>query len=187
MAALDRTGQGKFDTRLPEHGPAELARLAHAFNGMAAQLDRAVADNVRLNQEQAVARAITQRLEADRCAIARELHDELGQSITAVAALAGAILQRSASSPKISHSAEVIREVASRMHDDVRALLTRLRPPLHDQRQTLDDAIRGYLAAWHQRHPGIELVTELFAGPQALPDDITLAALRVARSTAPYR
>ena len=42
-----------------------------AFNGMAAQLDRAVADNVRLNQEQAVARTITQRLEADRCAIAR--------------------------------------------------------------------------------------------------------------------
>lgn len=183
MAALDRTGQGNFDTRLPEHGPAELARLAHAFNGMAAQLDRAVADNVRLNQEQAVAQAITQRLEADRCAIARELHDELGQSITAVAALAGAILQRSASSPEISHSAQVIREVASRMHGDVRALLTRLRPPLHDRRQTLDDAIRGYLAAWHQRHPDIELATELFAGPHPLPDDITLATLRVVQES----
>lgn len=62
-------------------------------------------------------------------AIARELHDELGQSITAVAALAGAIVQRCTDNPAVSKSAEVIRDVASRMHDDVRALLTRLRPP----------------------------------------------------------
>ena len=38
--------------------------------------------------------------EADRLAIARDLHDELGQSITAVAALAGAIVQRSTDTPR---------------------------------------------------------------------------------------
>jgi two-component system sensor histidine kinase UhpB len=40
MAALDRTGQGNFDTRLPTDGPAELARLGHAFNGMASASTR---------------------------------------------------------------------------------------------------------------------------------------------------
>ena len=164
---------------------SELACLARAFNGMAARLDEAVAENVRLSHAQAVAQTLTERLEADRRAIARELHDELGQSITAVAALAGAIVQRSSTEPAIRQSAEVIREVASRMHDDVRALLTRLRPPIPGPapRQSLDDAVAGYLAVWQERHPGIQLATELFAGPQALPDDVTLAALRVVQES----
>ncbi len=183
MAALDRTGRGDFDTRLPEHGPAELARLAGAFNGMAARLQRSVADNVRLSHEQAVAHAIAERLEADRCAIARELHDELGQSITAVAALAGAIAQRSGSEAAIHRSAAAIGEVATGMHDAVRALLTRLRPPRRGPQETLADALRSYLTAWQTRHPDIELTTELFSGPHPLPDDITLAALRVVQES----
>ncbi|WP_398308983.1 HAMP domain-containing protein [Zoogloea sp.] len=183
MAALDRTGQGNFDTRLPTDGPAELARLGHAFNGMAQRLNEAVVENVRLTHEQAVARAITERLEADRLAIARDLHDELGQSITAVAALAGAIVQRSADTPQIHQSAEVIRDVASRMQGDVRALLTRLRPPGSSPRETLDDAVRSYLTSWSRHHADIELSTELFAGPQPLPDDITLATLRIVQES----
>ena len=183
MAALDRTGQGNFDTRLPTDGPAELARLGNAFNGMARRLSEAVSENVRLSHEQAVARAVTERLEADRLAIARDLHDELGQSITAVAALAGAIVQRSTDTPQIRQSAEVIRDVASRMQGDVRALLSRLRPPGRGPRETLDDALRSYLASWSDRHGDIELSTELFAGPQPLPDDITLATLRIVQES----
>lgn len=183
MAALDRTGQGNFDTRLPVDGPPELAHLAEAFNSMALRLDQAVAENVRLSHEQAVARAVTERLEADRTAIARDLHDELGQSITAVAALAGAIVQRTEHTPDIRQSAEVIRDVASRMQGDVRALLTRLRPPRSGPQETLDDAVRSYLSAWSQRHNDIELATELFAGPSPLPDEVTLTALRVVQES----
>jgi two-component system sensor histidine kinase UhpB len=148
MAALDRTGQGNFDTRLPETAPPSSPASPRPSTAWPASLDQAVAENVRLTQQQAVARTITERLEADRRAIARELHDELGQSITAVAALAGAIVQRSTDNPAVSQSAEVIRDVASRMQGDVRALLTRLRPPTAGSRETLDDAVRSYLAAW---------------------------------------
>ncbi|MDD3353497.1 histidine kinase [Zoogloea sp.] len=183
MAALDRTGQGCFDTRLPENGPPELARVAAAFNGMAIRLTQAVADNARLAQDQAIARTITERLEADRQAIARDLHDELGQSITAVAALAGAIVQRTADNPALRHSAEVIRDVASRMQGDVRALLTRLHPPARNREDTLDDAVRSYLNTWNQRHPDITLQTELFAGPQPLPDELTLTTLRIVQES----
>ena len=183
MAALDRAGEGNFDTRLPVDGPIELAHLAEAFNSMALRLERAVAENVRLNHEQALARTVTERLEADRKAIARELHDELGQSITAVAALAGAIVQRSDNTPAIRQSAEVIRDVTSRMQGDVRALLTRLRPPRSGPQETLDDAVRSYLAAWSQRHTDVQLSTELFAGPSPLPDDVTLTALRIVQES----
>ena len=183
MAALDRTGKGDFDTRLPTDGPTELAHLGQAFNAMARRLNEAVAENVRLAHEQVVARAITERLEADRLAIARDLHDELGQSITAVAALASAIVQRSADAPQIRHSAEVIRDVASRMQGDVRTLLTRLRPPGNGPRETLDDALRSYLSTWNRHHADIELSTELFAGPRPLPDELTLASLRIVQES----
>jgi two-component system sensor histidine kinase UhpB len=130
-----------------------------------------------------VAQAITERLEADRLAIARDLHDELGQSITAVAALAGAIVQRSADTPQIHHSAEVIRDVASRMHGDVRALLTRLRPPWQQPAGNPRRCGAQLPRQLDPPHADIELSTELFAGPQPLPDDITLATLRIVQES----
>ena len=182
MKALAKAGDGRFDTRLPVHGPRELAHLAEAFNRMTLRLDQAVSDNARLSQEQAMAQVLQKRLEAERTLIARELHDELGQSITAVAALAGAIEQRSDALPAIRHSATVIRDVTSRMQDDVRALLTRLRPA-RPAEETLDDALRGYLAAWQQRHPDIRVSAELFSGPAPLGDEVTLVALRIVQES----
>ena len=46
LAALDRTGQGRFDIRLPAPAAPELARLARAYNGMADRLAQAVDENV---------------------------------------------------------------------------------------------------------------------------------------------
>ncbi|WP_374488339.1 histidine kinase [Zoogloea sp.] len=180
MAALERTGQGDFNTRLPEDGPPELAHLAQSFNGMTVRLEQAVAENTRLNHEQAFAQALAAHQEADRTAIARELHDELGQNITAVAALASAIAQRSpADQPIIAQSAQLIRESAARMQVDVRALLTRLRPPAVTGAEGLDDALATYLHSWQQHHPDIQLETRLATGRQPLPDALTLTALRI--------
>ncbi|HMW53624.1 MAG TPA: ATP-binding protein, partial [Rhodocyclaceae bacterium] len=63
-----------------------------------------------------------------------------------------------------------------------RALLTRLRPQ-RPAEETLDDALRSVLGAWQQRHPDIRLVTELFAGPAPLGDELTLVALRIVQES----
>jgi two-component system sensor histidine kinase UhpB len=55
MAALDRTGHGRFDTRLPVFPVPELGRLARAFNGMADRLAQAVNENVRLENDRELA------------------------------------------------------------------------------------------------------------------------------------
>lgn len=43
-AVASRVGRGEFDARLDEHGPAEIAALAHAFNRMSASLAESEAD-----------------------------------------------------------------------------------------------------------------------------------------------
>jgi len=128
MQALDRTGCGCFDTRLPLFATPELGRLARAFNGMANRLSAAADDNVRLETEREVAERMQAGLEQERRLIARELHDELAQGITAVRALAGAIVQRTGDQPALYSPAQSIVAVTGEMQEGVKAILHRLRP-----------------------------------------------------------
>lgn len=179
MAALDRTGRGCFDTRLPVFPAPELGRLAKAFNGMADRLVEAVNDNVRLRSEREWADRLQARIEGERRGIARELHDELAQGITAMRALAGAIAQRSGDQPALLGPAQSIVAVTGQMQDGVRAILHRLRPLPDGPGAAADDTLRRYLQAWQQHYPDITLRMMLDAGSQPLCDDVIQALVRI--------
>lgn len=178
MSALDATGRGRFDTRLPVYPVPELGRLARAFNGMADRLAQAVDENVRLDSERETARRLQQNLqqglEIERRSIARELHDELAQGITAVRALAGAIAQRCETRPDLQGHAQSIVDVTGEMQDGVRHILQRLKPAAPGP---LDQALGRYLETWRRHHPDIAVTADLAAG--ALGDDHSLALLRI--------
>ncbi|HEX6736123.1 MAG TPA: HAMP domain-containing protein [Azonexus sp.] len=176
MQALDRTGRGRFDTRLPLFATPELDRLARAFNGMADRLQAAVDDNVRLETEQELAQRLQARLEDERRLIARELHDELAQGITAVRALAGAIVQRSAEQPALAAPAHSIVAVTGELQDGVRTILHRLRPL---PGAGLGAALEQRLAAWRSQHPAIALQADLCLGTAPLADELAQAVLRI--------
>jgi two-component system sensor histidine kinase UhpB len=153
MGALDRTGAGRFDTRLPGFATPELARLSRAFNGMADRLQAAVNDNVRLDTQRELAERMQARLAAERRDIARELHDELAQGITAVRALAGAIVQRAPDESALHVPAQGIVAVTGEMQDGVRRILQRLRPSATG----LAEGLEQIFAGWRARHDGIAL------------------------------
>lgn len=176
MAALDRTGLGRFDTRLPVFATPELGRLALAFNGMADRLDQAVKDNVRLDSEREVIRCLSQRLEAERREIARELHDELAQGITAVRALAGAIVQRTPEQPALHGHAHSIVAVAGTMQDGVRAILHRLREPPDDDPMA---ALECLVDRWRRQYPEVCLNSTLTVDRGQVDPDLVRCALRV--------
>jgi two-component system sensor histidine kinase UhpB len=165
MVALDKTGQGEFATRLPLYPVRELHHLACSFNAMNDRLDAAIRDNVRLQSEQAVAGAINGHLEEERKAIARELHDELAQGITAVRALAGAIAHKGRDDSTLHGAAQSILAVAGEMQQGVKAILQRLRPPLRDG--GLERALEQHLYLWQERHPEVHVHLDLAA--DALP------------------
>lgn len=178
-SALARGADGRFDTRLPAYRVAELDRLANTYNRLADALDQSRAQTLRLEEDQAFARAVHARLEDERRLIARELHDELGQCITAVRAISGAIMQRSADLPQIHGSAQAILAMTGQMQDGVRAILQRLRPHNGPAGGQLDHAVAEYCRLWSAHHPDIKLDCD--TTPPALPTGETLgvAVLRL--------
>ncbi len=179
MAALDRTGRGCFDTRLPVFPEPELGRLAKAFNGMADRLAQAVSENVRLGSERELSERLQIRIEAERRGIARELHDELAQGITAVRALAGAIVQRTAEQPALHGPAQSIVAVTGQMQDGVRTILHRLRPQQGNCNPGADETLQRYLQGWQQHYPDIALDMTLAAGPTPISDELVQAVMRI--------
>lgn len=156
-AALARGAEGHFDRRLPSYRVAELDRLAVSYNRLAERLDDSEARNVRLEQDQAFANALRERLTEERRLIARELHDELGQGIAAVRALSGAILQRCDDAPNIHGPAQAILAMTGQLQDGVRAILERLRPPGAGADGRLDVAVADYCRQWSTHHPQIRI------------------------------
>ncbi|KAA3654163.1 MAG: HAMP domain-containing protein [Proteobacteria bacterium] len=178
-AALAHTGDGRFDIRLPRQRSLELDRLAEGYNQMAARLADSLHDNARLEEDQAFSRALTARLEEERRQLARELHDEFGQGITAVRAITGAIAQKSRHDAALHGNAQAILAMTGQMQDGVRAILERLRQPGTDLPARLDDALATYCAHWRGCYPAIDLHLTLAPLPAPADARLSLALLRL--------
>ncbi len=95
---LERIEQGDLAFRLPQLPGNEAHAIGAAFNRMAqAVQDKVLAESkardaeTRLEERREMASLADQRVEEERRLIAHELHDEFGQSVTAIRSLAMAI------------------------------------------------------------------------------------------------
>ena len=146
LKGLEGIEHGDYDLRLPAFNLHELSRISEKFNLMAGVLQRSKEDN----------RILTQRSlaiqEDERRNLAYELHDELGQSITAIKAVAVSIEQQSAPNPvSIKESASTIISVSNRMYDVARNMMRRLRPPTLDE-LGLITTLQDMIDDWNSRH-----------------------------------
>ncbi|MBD0323532.1 MAG: HAMP domain-containing protein [Aldersonia sp.] len=118
MRRVDPTRRG---ARVDEHGTGDLTALIESFNAM---LDRVEADRAA-----ASAYALTAQ-EGERQRIARELHDEIGQSLTVALLTLKRVADRAPADIRDDlHNAQ---ETVRASLDDVRGIARRLRPDVLD-------------------------------------------------------
>jgi two-component system, NarL family, sensor histidine kinase UhpB len=182
---LERIQQGDLDFRLPPLPGVEAHTIGAAFNRMAqAVQDKVLAERkahdaeARLEERREMASLADQRVEEERRLIAHELHDEFGQSVTAIRSLALAIATQVAErDPKTGDVARLISEEAARLYDAMHGLIPRLTPLSLDSlglAATLESLVRD----WQRRHPSVALSLRQEL-PIELGPSITLTVYRV--------
>lgn len=121
--------------------------------------------------------------EEERRHLAQELHDELGQCMTAIQADAENIHALSKhSSPRISSSANAIVTVSTRMYGVVHSMMQRLRPSVLDN-FGLVAAVEEELDTWKARYADIECRFEKSGDFQQLGEQINISLYRIVQES----
>jgi two-component system sensor histidine kinase UhpB len=163
LRALESLEGGDLKARLPLFELPELARIGEKFNHMVETLEQSINRNHRLSQQ-----LITLQ-EEERKNLARDLHDEFGQCLTAIHADSTVVLQVAENRcPEILDSARAINRLSRHLMDLVSGLLQRLRPGVLDE-LGLVSALQDLVETWQLRHEAIICKLEL---ADAIPDSL---------------
>jgi hypothetical protein len=137
---------------------------------------RLVTTTRQLAENREVTRLIQAGVEEERKRLSRELHDELGQSVTAIRLIAASISRSGESAGAMQGSAK-INEIAAGLYDSVHRIVRELRPAVLEQ-PDLAAALADLGREWRARHPQIDLVLKLDGDLGDLGEAATLAAFR---------
>jgi two-component system, NarL family, sensor histidine kinase UhpB len=148
VAALGDIEQGNLKPRLPKFVLPELTSIAAKVNHLGEALERSQEENRYLAQQSLAIQ------EAERRLLARELHDELGQSISAINAVAASMTGESkgSSTGAADPAAGAIADISSHIYTVLRRMLRRLRPVVLDE-FGLVAALGELVDGWNERHP----------------------------------
>ena len=184
--ALLDIGSGRLDVRLPALPGKESGEMGIAFNRMAQAVQDDIASRQQIAQAQArlaaqkeFTQSLHRRIEDERSAIARELHDEMGQSLTAIRSIAAALAQ----SPELqgkpaAGAARLLFETAGSTFDAMHRLIPRLRPIQLDD-IGLANAVRDLVSSLQQAHPGLHMTLQLPCAIDGVDIDLETCAYRI--------
>ena len=142
---------------------------------------RAEAVSRELEASRQMAQVVQSRLEEERRALAMELHDELGQYVTAVKTIAQATANRTAQSDPQTHASSLaIVSAAGQIYDAVHQIIRRLRP-LALERFGLAETLRDSVTEWRQQYPDLDFTLEVGDALEDIPSEQQIALLRVAQ------
>jgi two-component system, NarL family, sensor histidine kinase UhpB len=162
-ADLTRPGANLREFEEPIEGPEEVARLHRAFVHMLQRLEA---------ERRRAASAALDAQEEERARVARDLHDEVNQSLT------GLLLRLEAARELAGELAE-IRALANKAMQELLTLARQLRPTVLDD-LGLKAALSGHVTEL-ERQSGIDAGFESVGDVASLPAEVQTVVYRVAQ------
>jgi len=155
VAALKRMAHGQYRTSLPRFRSVELGMIGHAVGDLGERLAQA------MEERAALTRRLLDIRDDERRALARELHDEFGQNLTAILAFANAIEATTTEGKDgaVAQDARMISKATLAIMTCLRGALNRLRHPLPEE-LGLEASLISLVDGWrsqHEAHPSIQL------------------------------
>jgi two-component system, NarL family, sensor histidine kinase UhpB len=143
VEGLEKLESGQLSYRLPPFQLHEWQTIASAINQLVTGQQQL------LDERQALLVKMITLQEQERRSLARELHDEFGQSLAAINAVATSIKQTAQTQvPELLGDAERISRITQHILAGVRCMLGRLRPAEFDE-LGLAASLKGLIAAWN--------------------------------------
>ncbi|MEN3791896.1 sensor histidine kinase [Fulvimarina sp. MAC3] len=174
VLGLDALKDGALKTRIARSGTREFDQIAAAVDALAKRLELSLDDR----------RMLMKRLfavqEDERRNLARDLHDEFGQCLTAALALTSSIEgNASKDRPDIARDAATLAKIERRMMETLKGAFSRLRPP--DLAEIgLRASLHALVHEWNSSLSGRTRVT--IEAPKELdetPSEIAVAIYRI--------
>lgn len=148
VTALQRMARGQYLTPLPRFRSMELAMIGQAVGDLGDRLAQS------MEERAALTRRLLEIRSDERRALARELHDEFGQNLTAILAFANTIEMTSAQDKKgreAAQDARMISQATHRIMACLRDTLNRLRHPPAEE-LGLEACLVDLVDSWRSRN-----------------------------------
>ncbi|MFW5450119.1 MAG: histidine kinase [Methylophagaceae bacterium] len=171
LEALTELESGNLESRLPRFTLPELSNISDKFNVMAKTLQSSIENNHHLSQQ------LIRLQEDERKNLAQELHDEIGQHLTAIN-MDASVIKGAKTIETAQASAIAIDSVVKRMMEIVHTMLQRLRPSDLDE-LGLNTALKELTSTWLERNSNINLDLIISGDFTKLDDALLISIYRI--------
>ena len=184
LKAINKMEHGDLTPRLARFDLPEFDRIGHSLNRMAESL----AAERELEENRQLTALIQSHIEDERRSLARELHDELGQYVTAIKTFAVAIVNKTEkhsphhSLPDIASHAQTIVAAANHIYDGMHNIIRQLRPGSLDNlglSETLKDVVNNL----QNQQPDIHINLALSGNLDALGESLNINIYRIVQES----
>ncbi len=184
--AINTIEKGHYRIQLPEFHFSELARISGSYNQAVDQLEKVRREN------QTLAERFLWLQEEERQFLAQELHDELGQSISAIKVMCVTMQkseqqssQQSGQNSKESALAmrfKSITDICDHLYTVVQDLMKRLRPTILDE-LGLKAALEEVVNTWRQRYAELEISLYCEESVEKFDDNTNINVYRIVQES----